>query len=153
MTNDTLITAWAAGLFEGEGTIGIIKGRVRVAIHMTDYDVLEKLRDNFGGQIYNTKKQKDHHKQSWVWTITSTENAMSFLMDIEPYLGSRRKARIDEAVNAVEDGKIVRSLRQRDQIEAFLKDGLTHEEMADRLGCSRSNVSHIIKRMRMVSIV
>jgi hypothetical protein len=153
MTDDTMITAWGAGIFEGEGSIGIIKGRVRVVVHMTDVDILEKLRDNFGGVIYDAKKQKEHHKQSWKWTITSTPACIGFLLKIKPFMGIRRSARIDEAVNAFENGKITKYTLQREQIQAFQEQGLTHKQIADKLGCSRSNVSHIIRKMRMVAVV
>jgi hypothetical protein len=45
--------AWAAGLFEGEGTIVDSTGSVQLRVKMTDLDVLERLLDVFGvGDIY-----------------------------------------------------------------------------------------------------
>jgi hypothetical protein len=51
--SEELDIAWAAGLFEGEGTIVDSTGSVQLRVKMTDLDVLEKLFDVFGvGGIY-----------------------------------------------------------------------------------------------------
>jgi hypothetical protein len=45
--------AWAAGLFEGEGTFTWDYGRAQLRVKMTDLDVLEKLLDIWSvGKVY-----------------------------------------------------------------------------------------------------
>jgi hypothetical protein len=46
--SEELDIAWAAGLFEGEGTIVDSTGSVQLRVKMTDLDVLEKRFDVFG---------------------------------------------------------------------------------------------------------
>jgi hypothetical protein len=53
MSLESAQIAWAAGLFEGEGTIVDSAGPVQLRVKMTDLDVLERLLDVFGvGEIY-----------------------------------------------------------------------------------------------------
>jgi hypothetical protein len=53
MNDEYAQIAWAAGLFEGEGTIVDSAGPVQLRVKMTDLDVLERLLDVFGvGEIY-----------------------------------------------------------------------------------------------------
>jgi hypothetical protein len=90
---------WAAGLIEGEGTFQWRKSQSpRVSCAMTDLDVLERLRDNFGGNICKTTKQQEHHKQAWVWYLGG-EAAIEFMKQVQPWMGKRRSAKIDEVVS------------------------------------------------------
>lgn len=53
LINRQIMIAWVAGLFEGEGTFCFHKERPKtVQITSTDLDVLEKVKENFGGKIY-----------------------------------------------------------------------------------------------------
>jgi hypothetical protein len=53
MSDENAQIAWAAGLFEGEGTIVDSTGSVQLRVKMTNLDVLERLVDVFGvGEIY-----------------------------------------------------------------------------------------------------
>ena len=52
MNDEYAQIAWAAGLFEGEGTIVDSAGPVQLRVKMTDLDVPERLLDVFGvGEI------------------------------------------------------------------------------------------------------
>lgn len=87
------INAYAAGLFDGEGTISIHKEvfrsgntgyRLRVRMANTDRDVLEWMRTHFNGSV-NQHKQVKCHKPYWEWVIGSAE-AERFIRKIYPYL-------------------------------------------------------------------
>lgn len=144
-TNRIVTVSWAAGLFEGEGTVGIVKNRVVAAIHMTDRDILEKMLENFGGKIYDCKKQQEHHKESWKWVISSSEFAIEFLNEIYPFMGTRRKAKIDEARNAYKNHRKNRVNSKVAEVKELREQGLTHQAIADKLGIDRTYVSHMLR--------
>ena len=97
--------AWAAGLFEGEGSItypGKQLGpgrRVRLQLKMTDEDVVRRFQQVVGGIVYGPYKylHKDGHirKAAWMWTSDGVD-AAELLRRWWPWLGERRRARIEE---------------------------------------------------------
>jgi hypothetical protein len=77
--------AWLAGLLEGEGAfilhqepaIGARRARViiRVAVHMTDRDVVERVRDIVGlGSVHRRPPGKPHHKETFRWAISASSD-------------------------------------------------------------------------------
>src|ERR1700739_1738674 len=90
--------AWVAGLFEGEGCIGLQwrngYPKPTIHIHSTDRDVLEKVVEICGGSVkgpYNNKRPNT--KDYFTWGLFSKAGACGFLVAILPWLLSRRKAR------------------------------------------------------------
>lgn len=143
--------AWAAGLFDGEGTIIFGKrNKVFVAISMTDLDILERMQSGFGGVIYPLKKRKAHWKDAWMWKINGTKKSLEFLEMIYPYLGVRRQAKVEEARTFLPDLKSERNTRIRQEILNLRDSGLTQGTIAARVGCSREHVNRVL---RMVTVV
>lgn len=99
MASDLLI-AWAAGLFEGEGTIvagGKRERRVGLALVMTDEDVVRR----FGGVVgfgHVTGPYDRGHKPTWHWHCRSARDVEAVLGQLLPYLGARRTAKALEAL-------------------------------------------------------
>src|SRR5512146_946073 len=92
--------AWLAGLFEGEGHIGLVgQNSVRLMINMTDLDVLERVRDIAGGTIVTVKEKRvpNHWKPKWCWSLGNQDGVRPALERMKPYLLSRRLARLEEA--------------------------------------------------------
>jgi hypothetical protein len=148
--NEESLLAWAAGLFDGEGTIYSANGRVRASVHMTDLDVLETFHSNFGGAIHKCKKQKEHHKESWRWSLQASSEAVNFLKKILPFLHNRRTKRAKEAIeyyNIVEQqqkdkqGKV---LELRSKIAKMSKSGMTHKDISILFNVDRSYVTRIL---------
>jgi hypothetical protein len=148
-TEDCLF-AWAGGLFDGEGTISLSKNKIRVSIHMTDLDILDTFKNNFGGSILSCKKQQSHHKESWKWLLTSNKSSYLFLKKIEPFLHSRRSERLKEAESIyIEFEKVQHEKYQyvknlREKVNFLHKSGLSHNNIASQLKVSRSYVTHIL---------
>lgn len=99
---------WMAGLFEGEGTISIITNKrngnqyVRVALGMTDIDVIAKLYKVSGiGGFEIHKIRPNRTKRMYYWRINKREEVKLFLTAIEPCMGERRAARIREALAVI----------------------------------------------------
>lgn len=142
---------WFAGLFEGEGTFCFCKNVGRqLSIQMTDKDIIDRLQTFFGGKVYNIKKRKEHHKDSWVWVLGS-KDSIKIVEDIIPYLGLRRKKRALEYITSFKgiekynrERKEERLLKAKKVKELYTK-GLKHKEIANKLGIERSTVTKLLK--------
>jgi len=100
--------AWAAGLFEGEGTIYFHNQstRYRLGLKMTDKDVMDKFFNIFKvGTLYGpyTPKEKrldgENRKDFWLWQCWQPSEVNGFLKNLLPYFGKRRAAKTIEALS------------------------------------------------------
>lgn len=85
--------AWAAGVYEGEGSVQIPSKRQRtVNVQVTQKDpwLCYRLQELFGGRVRENRNYK-------VWVISGPK-ARGFLMTIFLFLSPRRKERIKEAL-------------------------------------------------------
>ena len=85
--------AWAAGIYEGEGSCRLCgrgKRSLAAAVVQKDPELLYRLRDWFGGSINGNGKNQGIH----VWDICG-DRARIFLSQIYGYMTARRKAQID----------------------------------------------------------
>ena len=85
--------AWAAGIFEGEGSIGRTNrskgvGSLSVAVVQKDPWLLYELQRLFGGTIGDIRKDGC---RSW---YLFAERADSFINHIYPYLSPRRREQV-----------------------------------------------------------
>lgn len=105
--------AWAAGLFEGEGS-AYIRGGGRTSeriylsleIHMTDEDVVRRFGEVVGfGTVRGpyTSGGSDQFKPRWKWAACGAE-AYKLARSPEFYgqLGTRRRARLAEIIAAID---------------------------------------------------
>ena len=93
---------WAAGLYEGEGFLTLRKdtNRWRIAIQMTDYDVLKKFHAIVDcGKLYGPWKAPSrpaHYKPSWTWQTVDVSEIFNIICEFYPHVGERRRAKFDE---------------------------------------------------------
>jgi hypothetical protein len=104
MTTEVEI-AYAAGLFDGEGSITLTRNRStrfpspQVAVASNDREVLEWLKARFGGSISAKQPRRPTHSVSYDWRLTD-RRALEFLRQIRPHLQIQRKVkRIDLLLN------------------------------------------------------
>ena len=96
--------AWAAGLFEGEGTISVPPGRPRsvvLKVDMTDRDVLERFTRIVGVSHVRATHSSNPlrgSKPQWRWFASSSTDVLRILRMFLPYLGERRTAKAQEAI-------------------------------------------------------
>ena len=108
-----LDAAWAAGLFEGEGSIeltcrGGFNPRLAVIVSMSDEDVVRRLHRSVGyGTVHTILPREPHHKVQWRWRANNL-HAGRFLGEIGHHLGERRRARANEALAQWHEGYSVR---------------------------------------------
>lgn len=89
-----------AGLLDGEGTIGIsrsdTKGRFRapyISITSTTPEIIEWLKNTYGGNVSIQKTYQAHHKQAWSWRLRNLPQIFSLLENVLPYMLEPEKIR------------------------------------------------------------
>lgn len=112
----------AAGILDGEGTFSLRKNGTTPVLRcqMTDEDIILELQDLFGGKVYVAGKQKEHHKQSWIWQLQGAKALESMLM-MKPYLFKRRTSQV-ERVEAAAQGVVDRRDQRRSVVLAAVLD-------------------------------
>jgi LAGLIDADG-like domain len=105
---DPLSTAWLAGLIEGEGSIAPHE----MSITSIDHDILQRVRDiTRCGQIYPVRKQQPHHRNAFVWKLTSHEHIDYVLCLIKPWMLRRRSTAIDTVFSTRQRSKAMKLAR------------------------------------------
>jgi hypothetical protein len=90
--------AYAAGLFDGEGSISLVRHHdnrthsPQVSIASTDYEVVNWFQKRFGGSIVTKQPRMSNHSVSYDWRLTD-RRALTCLELVRPYLVIERKIR------------------------------------------------------------
>jgi hypothetical protein len=100
--------AWMAGLFEGEGTIGISCRSIQLRVVMTDKDIIERFHKLAGcGKVRTADMDKPyskpHYKQQYAWYCAKREDTTRLLMDMLPYFGERRAKKALDVLDWVDE--------------------------------------------------
>jgi hypothetical protein len=102
--------AWAAGLFEGEGSISIHQRRNGIVhLAMTDADVVERFAKVMGfGRIYHhpQDKRKATYKPLINWVAGSFEHVQAAIAMMWPWLGTRRQSRAIEVLRVAQTSNL-----------------------------------------------
>jgi hypothetical protein len=95
MPIDSNDLAWAAGIFEGEGSIRISPatrrnlGHLTATIANTDYEMLEWFNARWPGYFKVSSNVGTNWRPAWWWMIAAKKAAV-FLRAIQPYVKTRR---------------------------------------------------------------
>src|SRR5690606_28587602 len=104
--------AWAAGIVEGEGCIimseysqdGRVRRQVRLAVEMTDLDVLERLAEVFGPRTRLRQRKppslNPRHRDRYILTLSGVA-LLEWLQTLYPFFGDRRKRKVREALRMI----------------------------------------------------
>jgi hypothetical protein len=103
--------AWAAGLYEGEGSVGaylyknrptLLTPQVRMRLSSTDEDVARRFYEIVGvGYFYGPLKvQQGRYKDRWDWVSGKWVEAQYVAGLFWPWLGGRRKEQFVKALRA-----------------------------------------------------
>lgn len=95
--------AWAAGFFDGEGSIGT-PGRLYVALGISQVarGPISKFEELFGGKVYAHHRSNPRHSDAWRWVLTGRP-AADALGGMLPYL----LLKVNEARWAIELARLV----------------------------------------------
>lgn len=87
---------WVVGIVEGEGWFGVVDGRPKVTVSMTDEDTVRRLEEVTGlGHVRGPVIPTDGiRKPYWSWNISARDGAATFLERIHPHMSARRRKRI-----------------------------------------------------------
>jgi hypothetical protein len=102
---------WAAGLFEGEGSICVRmrkRGRqeIQVSLVSTDKDVVRAFyRAIELGGWHGPYKYAWNRKAYWTWTCHTWAEALVIFRLFWPYMGARRRGQIRSARNVWRERK------------------------------------------------
>ena len=148
--------AWFAGLFEGEGCIspdyqkdkrntsGQPTPRYYITITMTDKDVITRLKDLFGGRIYDRPPQKEGWKHQYRWFLYEKEKVRTLLAASLPYFGDRRAHRALNKLDLIElsehDYATRNSPLTETQVRTIRNSDLSNSQLATQFGVNTETV-------------
>lgn len=153
MSSETEI-AWAAGLFEGEGSIHAnrINGRVYLLLNLssTDRDVVERFHRIIGcGKVYGPYYEKNPLRPRYSWHTKNKADSEQALKLLEPWLCERRIAKAAEVRRLVAEQPPPSDRRKFDWEEAarLQREGLTLRAIASRFGVTHPTVLRAVRRV------
>lgn len=170
----SLKVAWAAGVIEGEGYIGITDGRLRqdgtrvkafrIRVVMADKDIILQLHKIFHlGKVHAySNKYGCGKKPLFLWEVIRASDVRTVARTIRPFMGRRRRQRLDDLLSELRQYKFVNSrerarrvwitrgrkyVARNAQIARLRCNGWTHAQIAQRTGLRRASVSGILGRL------
>lgn len=115
--------AWAVGLFEGEGSCGVMNrkkvselGRCphfRMSLGMSDRDVIRRLHSAMGCGRMEGPVIRPRSKPMWIWVCTRRADIERLLPMMRPYLGVRRRQQVSAVLKVLRDRPPVRVIPPR----------------------------------------
>jgi len=94
-TDSTISTKYAAGLFDGEGYVGLSKDgprlRLRLEVSGCFKPALEKLARRWGGAVYRDKRKDPAWRTEWKWNLNGRGDIARFCSEVQPYLLEKRE--------------------------------------------------------------
>lgn len=96
--------AYAAGIVDGEGTIGIGCSfrhsksgketkvlKPHISVSNTNQEIIEWLVSTFGGYSVPDKRYNTKWKMAYIWYISDRDKAWDFLLLVKPYVKIKRR--------------------------------------------------------------
>lgn len=147
---DLLDLMWLAGLLEGEGSF--LKGppsqphRPRISLQMTDKDVVEKAASLM--KVGHKVRPNDRRNPKWkpiYQAVLSGKRAVHLMKSLKPYMGTRRRQQIDEAVACFVDKSKTVQVDTVYAIREAVKNN-TQSTVAKKFGLTRETVNRIVNK-------
>jgi hypothetical protein len=97
---------WAAGLFEGEGSVTMtytprdgVRPRAVIQLTSTDRDVIDRFAAVWGfGTVLEVDDPRPNCRRRWTYTVGGFERVRVVLEAMLPWLGERRSAKVAEVI-------------------------------------------------------
>lgn len=108
---------WLAGIIEGEGTIGFDRRAAdkyktstsppapHFAVTMTDFDVIERIAKLVNKNVHYPKRKTKGGKSEYRVRVEDRQTLIHLFPLLLPHMGIRRKARMQEAIDALDAWK------------------------------------------------
>jgi hypoxanthine phosphoribosyltransferase len=96
---------WAAGLFEGEGSVMSVENgkTLSLSLAMSDEDVVKMFADVMGRGKVHGPYQYGKSKPMWYWKVSSKDFVDEVFEVFKPYLGKRRLEKFAEVFSSWEN--------------------------------------------------
>lgn len=108
--------AWAAGIFEGEGTMCVRgnPGGLALVVTMKDEDVMRRFLQvvRYGKLAYQSSPSMQGNYR-WVWASSTDHESTSIISMFWPFLGDRRRKQWVDIVSRLPERKRKRPARQQ----------------------------------------
>ena len=105
--------SWAAGLLEGEGSFSLVPSHgsaiLKITCAMSDLDTIERLARILGGNVYSLT-QRGNYKPMWSWSVQRRDVVVPLLRILQPMMGLRRQAKIEELLTWHATNPITRNI-------------------------------------------
>jgi hypothetical protein len=99
--------AWLAGLVEGEGYFNFTRSPT-IGIGMTDRDVIDRVSVLWGTKVYAIKPRASRPTAKQCYrVIVCGKKALAWMDRIYPFMGNRRRAKIDEGKKEWERRRLI----------------------------------------------
>jgi hypothetical protein len=113
---------------------------------MTDEDVIAKVADLFGVAYNGSRPKKRKWKYTWRVTLRG-ERAVGMMRQLRPWMGCRRQAQIDAAVQSFKFDPNYwtrRSMPDRAELTALHGQGMSCRAIARKMNVSHSWVAKVV---------
>jgi len=105
-----LWTPWAAGLFEAEGCISVSDRSPKLILECGDRDAVVRFGALVGGRVRGPfhrglTKSGEERRPTYRWQVGGLTACMGVATRLRPWLGARRRARLDELISDRRDMK------------------------------------------------
>lgn len=136
---------WLAGLLEGEGYFGVQTETqpVRIALQMTDEDVVAKVAKLWGVSYFTVKPQKEHHKVAYRCFLRG-KPAVEQIKQLKPLMGERRAYRMEDCIKSYKCKVTTKLTTKQAYYESRIK-GNKVADIAKKYGVSTSMVYKRLK--------
>lgn len=158
--------AWAAGFFEGEGSIYAWPGKRKLDGTYNNYcklwvtntdestiDLFSSCLNDIGRKFGPYHQGAAHHKEYWTYNITSFERVQFVISAFWPWLSPRRKEKAEEVLLLGRKSKYAEDNRHRAKIRmnehptivSLYKSGVPAKEIGDRFNVDKTTIYRIVR--------
>lgn len=156
---DDVLLGYLTGFFDGEGYVGIQKGKrdgytFRLAVTNSNYDILNIYKNKYGGKIRpkKDKNKKEYYKDQWLWELFDSDT-LPFLEEIYPYT-KVKKEQIYYAIQFQEwhdSIRIIKTLEQKKKAEYYrLKLMELKKDICDDIDDDKSSIEQLDKNQTYI---
>lgn len=137
---NTISKEYIAGFLDGEGYVGLIKRKsvasnrgfyykpvVKIAQRTKDSEVLNILKDMYGGFLSN-RKAFGNSNESSMWELASKKQIKPFLEDISR-LSLIKKEQIKIVLDFISIKELKNSLSENEKQEIYKQQSLCHQKL------------------------
>ena len=131
--DNEILKAYVAGYFDGEGCITTSGKSFRATVSSTDYRELEFLKNSIGGVINNQYLPKNEKwSMAWKWVMSPKKKLYNFLVDIEPYLITK-KEQAREVINYFDEIGFAKAVPNKFNTEKYEQTKLALKKLKKHL--------------------